>query len=195
MDPVTQDDYVMKKSEKSLGESSTTKLHNTFAHPKPMLDKQLISIQDQNGSSDYSRNESRFNTLNIASSSRLPNYSEGYILVPVICRLNRTPFDDTVAGDNACGIVDACDQLQFKSGSCNIVDKMQIDFANSNVSQGTKNLNGYITYKKHVEYSVDNVLINGEKTGYYKPTNDWGYDTKKGMTFNGSNNYAVEFEK
>jgi hypothetical protein len=195
MEPVTQDDYVMKKSEKSLGESSTTKLHDTFVHPKVMLDKQLISIQDQNGSSDYSRNESRFNTLNIASSSRLPNYSEGYILVPVVCRLNRTPFDVTQDADNACAIINAHDQIQFKSGSCNIVDKMQIDFANSNVTQGTKNLNAYITFKKHVEYSGDNLRINGEKTGYYKPTNNWNYDTKKGMTFSGTNDYAVELEQ
>jgi len=192
MNSITQDDYVMKMSNATLGESTTEKLHDTFFHPKPFLDKQLISIQDSNGNSDYSRNESKFNTLSVASSSRLPNYNRGYILVPIICRLNRQP-KTAAAVDQVCGIDDGSNQIQFKSCTTTLVDRMEINYGNSNVTQGVKNINGYQSYLHHVENSVDDVNLSSD---YYKPTNKWLYDDKEGITFDSNfNKYAVEFEQ
>jgi hypothetical protein len=190
---ITQDDYVFKKSNETIVESTIEgKKHQTHIHNKPFLDKQLNSIKDENNGSDYSRNESKFSTLSVASSSKLPDYSQSYILIPVVVRLHRQPASNSV-DDQACGIADARNQIQFKSCTTTLIDRMEINYGNSNVTQGVKNLNGYQTYLHHVENSLDDVNLSNS---YYKPTNKWEYDSKEGMKFDtAGNNYVVEFEK
>ena len=193
MNSITQDDYVMKMSNATMNESTIEgKKNETHVHFKPFLDKQLNSLKDQNGSSDYSRNESKFNTLSVASSSKLPDYSQAYILVPVVVRLHRQP-KTAAAADQVCGINDGSDQIQFKSCTTTLVDKMEINYGNTSISQGVKNLNGYQTYLHHVENSVDDVNLSNT---YYKPTSEWLYNEKEGMNFDSVfNDYVVEFEQ
>ena len=57
---------------------------------KPFLQHELMYVTDQNGSSDYNRNEVVFDTVNISNNGKFCDYSEAFISIPIVTTIERT---------------------------------------------------------------------------------------------------------
>jgi hypothetical protein len=141
---------------------------------KPFLKKELIYIIDQNGSSDYSRNQVVFETLSIANNGRYADYKDGFVSFP----LHITLASDT---DFATGAdVNLRSKIEMKGSNLNVIDSVEIQYNNETVVQTNPNLTPYLIFKQHSTYSMQDEMLN-KHSGYRKDTNMWKYDNVKGL--------------
>ena len=91
---------------------------------KPYLSKELLYVIDNNGSSNYSRNQVQFETVALSNNGRWCDYKNGFISIPLVTTLESSV--DLTADAYA---------VQMKSGNHNIIDSVIIDYGNNNVIQ------------------------------------------------------------
>jgi hypothetical protein len=144
---------------------------------KPYLKKELLYVIDNNGSSDYSRNQVQFETVAISNNGKWADYRNAFVSIPLVAVLTRS----------ADGVADGSQLLNFKAGNHTLIDSMIIDYGNDNVIQQSANINSYCTFKQHTEFSLNDVAINGH-TGYRKDSRDWTYTAAHGL----ENNVGLE---
>ena len=134
---------------------------------KPYLSKEMIYVIDNNGSTNYSRNQVEFETISLSNNGKWCDYRNGYISIPVVTVLTSpTAFADA---DKENGIL-------FKSDYCNIIDSVTIDYGNNNKIQQNANISPYLVFKKHTTFSENDVIVNGPTLGYYKNGHKWEYE-------------------
>ena len=138
---------------------------------KPYLSKEMLYVIDNNGSTNYSRNQVEFETVSLSNNGKWCDYRNGYISIPVVTVLTSgTVFAD----DNETGIL-------FKSDYCNIIDSVTIDYGNNNKIQQNANISPYLVFKKHTTFSENDVVVNGHTLGYRKDGRDWDYEDGAGI--------------
>jgi hypothetical protein len=142
---------------------------------KPYLKKELLYVIDNNGSSDYSRNQVTFETVSLSNNGRWADYKNGFISIPLVCVLTRSHDDVDAANGQK--------MLNFKSSNVNIIDSVIVDYGNDNVIQQNANVNAYLTFKQHTEMSVNDILIN-DHLGYRKDSTAWNFSAAGGMRNN-----------
>ena len=134
---------------------------------KPYLQKEMLYVIDNNGSTNYSRNQVEFETVSLSNNGKWCDYRNGYISIPTVTVLTSpTVFTDA---DKENGIL-------FKSDYCNIIDSVTIDYGNNNKIQQNANISPYLVFKKHTTFSENDVIVNGPTLGYYKNGNKWEYE-------------------
>ena len=139
---------------------------------KPFLQKD-VAIIDDNQNGNYNRNQIVFETGNIAGSGFWADYKEAYISVPVVVEYNTTGANLTLA--------QAKNAVRFKGSFLNIVDTFTVDYNNTNVVQRAENINAYLQFKQHTEFSQNDLVVH-DITGYKKMTSDsWDYSANMGI--------------
>jgi len=143
---------------------------------KPYLSKEMLIVEDNNGSSDYSRNIVKFETTALGNNGLYVGYKEGYISIPMV---------GVLSSDVEITAADAKSAFLFKSSNLNLLDHVTCKYGNSEVVQGNANINSYLIYKQHVKQSQDDVNINGATTGYRKDDSEsWSFSADAGMMNN-----------
>lgn len=144
---------------------------------KPFLKKELLHVIDNNGSTNYSRNQVQFETISLSNNGKLCDYRDGYVSIPLVFTLTRD-------GGHGIAAADAKNIIQMKSSNLNIIDAVSIDYNNQNVVQETRNIAPLLVFKQHTTFSLNDVEIHGHHTGYYKPSSEgWTY-ANEGMKNN-----------
>lgn len=144
--------------------------HDGESSVKPFLSKETIYVIDENGSSDYSRNQIVFNTISISNNGRYSDFSEGYISIPVVVSMSR---DTQHVADESQGI-------KFKSGPV-IIDSVAIDYGNGSVIQQRKDISAWCSFKQHSTYSLGDEKVMGLSHNYYKPARGFTGDDVLGL--------------
>ena len=140
---------------------------------KPYLQKEMLYVIDNNGSTNYSRNQVEFETISLSNNGKWCDYRNGYISIPTVTVLNTTK-DAWDAKDKENGIL-------FKSDYCNIIDSVTIDYGNNNKIQQNANISPYLVFKKHTTFSENDVIVNGPTLGYYGNSYNWIYKDEEGI--------------
>ena len=151
--------------------NKSLKLDGSIAD-KPYLSKEMLYVIDNNGSTNYSRNQVEFETVSLSNNGKWCDYRNGYISIPVVTVLTSTV--NFIGGDKENGIL-------FKSDYCNIIDSVTIDYGNNNKIQQNANISPYLVFKKHTTFSENDVIVNGHTLGYRKDGHKWDYENNAGI--------------
>lgn len=145
---------------------------------KPFLKKDWLYCTDTNLTGNYTTNSIEFSTMNtFASNGRLPNPSEGYIMLPWIIAIQNTTspnlsWSSTTTDQH---FADCC--LALKNSSVQLINSISIDWGNGNVVQPIPYLNSYLSFIQHSEFSSEDEFLNGPTIMYAKDSStSWGYN-------------------
>ena len=145
---------------------------------KPYLKKELLYVIDNNGSTDYSRNQVTFETVSLSNNGRWADYRNAFVSIPMIAILTREAGEGLAEPEGK-------KLLNFKGSNVNIIDSMIVDYGNDNVIQQNGNISAYLTFKQHTQWSQDDVNVN-KHLGYRKDSADWSYSEVGGIQNNAS---------
>ena len=116
------------------------------------------------------------------------NWSEGYILMPLVVEATATAGLDDADSHNMMG---------FKNGYWNMINSMSVEFNNQTIVQQTPFLNVFRSFKAHTSFSESDVIIHGNELGYALDTPpSWGYTQPDNLSGRGifNNEYAPATE-
>lgn len=128
---------------------------------EPMVEKQVLYVQDQNGTS-YNGQIS-IDTSTLSNSGLWNDYSEGYIQIPYNVTLLGSVRIDQIGKVNAW-------TLGIKAGYWHIIDSLQVQYNGESVVQQQPFTNFHVGYKAMTSWSQDDVKKHGPITGFIPDT-------------------------
>lgn len=148
--------------------------------PVPFLKKEMLYQIDNNGSTNYSRNQLQFETTAWSNSGKWADFKNGFISIPLVMTSTRN-------ADNHFASADAQQLLQMKGSNLSIIDSIQIEMNNNTVIQQTRNIAPLFNFKKHTTLGLNDVELHGHTMGYQKHSvEDWSYVAEEGLHNNTS---------
>lgn len=143
---------------------------NTEINPADFSSKQWFYVNDNNNG-NYS-GAIVFDTTALSNNQLYNNYSEGYILMPLVMSLNGTSagkITTNAEADFFCGL---------KCGFYNLINSMMVEFNTKNVVQQTQFLNVFTHFKTMTSWSQDDLKNNGFSYHVYPDTADsWAFNS------------------
>jgi len=133
------------------------------------ISKKWIYVNDSN-SQNYT-SQVVIDSTPLANSGGWINWSEGYIVMPLIVELQSNTAGNLVANANT-----GDHSWAFKAGFWHMINSMTLEFNNQNVVQQTPFLNVFRSFKSHTSFSLDDVLNEGSTIGYSPDTaGSWSF--------------------
>jgi hypothetical protein len=123
------------------------------------ISKKWIYVNDSN-SQNYT-SQVVIDSTPLANSGGWINWSEGYIVMPLVVELQSLIAGSLPANSNV-----ADHAWAFKAGFWHLINSMTLEFNNQNVVQQTPFLNVFRSFKAHTSFSLDDVLNEGYTIGY-----------------------------
>ena len=123
------------------------------------ISKKWIYVNDSN-SQNYT-SQVVIDSTPLANSGGYINWSEGFIVMPLVVELQSNTAGSLPANSNI-----ADHAWAFKAGFWNMINSMTLEFNNQNVVQQTPFLNVFRSFKAHTSFSLDDVLNEGSTIGY-----------------------------
>jgi len=145
-------------------------------------EKKWVYVNDNNAQ-NYS-SQVVIDSTPLSNAGGYVNWSEGYILMPLVVEATATAgLDDA----------DAHNMMGFKNGYWNMINSMSVEFNNQTIVQQTPFLNVFRSFKAHTSFSESDVINHGNELGYALDTaSSWGYSTTNNLSGRGifNNEYA-----
>jgi len=141
----------------------------------PFLSKQLIYINDNNASKQYSTHEIIWDSLSIGSNGKYNSLRQGYLAIPLVISVTAA----TTAAPGTPIEFSALNSTDFlvclKNSNLNLISSLMVEYNNTPLVTTQQNLNAYLIFKQHVSMSKEDV--NNELIGYNidEPTS-WQYN-------------------
>lgn len=133
------------------------------------ISKKWVYINDSN-SQNYT-SQVVIDSTPLSNAGGYINWSEGYIVMPLLVQLQSTDPTDLPVGTRL-----ADHSWAFKNGFWNMINSMTIEFNNQNIVQQTPFLNVFRSFKAHTSFSQDDLLGEGSTIGYYPDTaGSWNF--------------------
>jgi hypothetical protein len=133
------------------------------------ISKKWIYVNDSN-SQNYT-SQVVIDSTPLANSGGWINWSEGYIVMPLVVELQSATAGSLVANANT-----GDHSWAFKAGFWHMINSMTLEFNNQNVVQQTPFLNVFRSFKSHTSFSLDDVLGEGSTIGYSPDTaGSWSF--------------------
>ena len=141
---------------------------NSEVSSSEFVDKQWLYINDNNNGS-YS-SQVVLDTTPLANSGSYINWSEAFILMPLMLQ-----FETVVAGDLAAAT--AADFLgALKSGYWNMLHSLSVEFNNGNIIQQVPFMNVFCSFKNITSWSKDDLTDWGSVCGFCPDSaRSWAY--------------------
>ena len=140
----------------------------------PFLSKQLIYINDNNASKQYSTHEIIWDSLSIGSNGKYNSLRQGYLAIPLVISVTCAV---TASGNNTdLSAINGTDFLVcLKNSNLNLISSLMVEYNNTPLVTTQQNLNAYLIFKQHVSMTKEDV--NNELIGYNidEPTS-WQYN-------------------
>lgn len=126
------------------------------------ISKKWLYVNDSNAQNYTS--QVVIDSTPLANSGGWINWSEGYILMPLVVELTGTAgnIPNTTAGRRA-----MAHSWAFKAGFWHMINSMTLEFNNQNCVQQTPFLNVFRSFKAHTSFSKDDLLNEGSTIGYW----------------------------
>ena len=164
---------------------------NTEVEQSEFIEKKWVYVNDNN-SQNYS-SQVVIDSTPLANAGGYVNWSEGYILMPLVAELV-CPVDLANSDANAAELVDKS-FWAVKNGYWNIINSMSIEFNNQTIVQQTPFLNVFRSFKAHTSYSQDDLKNHGDEIGYALDSADsWDWDTTQGLRNNAMSPPSLNLE-
>jgi hypothetical protein len=155
---------------------------NAEVEQSEFISKKFIYVNDSN-SQNYT-SQVVIDSTPLANSGGWINWSEGYIVMPLVVELRADTTADLPANSK---LADHC--WAFKNGFWNMINSMTLEFNNQNVVQQTPFLNVFRSFKAHTSWSEDDLKNEGSTTGYYPDSaGSWSYAPVSANTNQNSSN-------
>ena len=140
---------------------------NTEISTSEFVDKQWLYVNDNNNGS-YS-SQVVLDTTPLANSGSYINWSEGFILMPLVLQ-----FESSAATLTAAAPFDYLGAL--KSGYWNILHSLTCEFNNGNIIQQVPFLNVFCSFKNITSWSQNDLVDWGAVCGFFPDTSrTWAY--------------------
>jgi len=143
---------------------------NTEIDQSEFISKKWIYVNDNNNGNYTS--QVVLDSTPLSNAGGWVNWSEGFILMPLVVQLTSTiPSSLDKADANAGNYTWA-----LKNGFWNLINSMSVEFNNQNIIQQTPFVNVFRSFKAHTSFSQDDLFNEGSTIGYY-PDNagSWAY--------------------
>ena len=142
------------------------------------ISKKWIYVNDSN-SQNYT-SQVVIDSTPLANSGGWINWSEGYIVMPLVVELQ-----STTAGNLPLNTSAPDHSWAFKSGFWHMINSMTLEFNNQNVVQQTPFLNVFRSFKSMTSFSQDDIISEGATIGFY-PDNpsSWSFAVAGGSATN-----------
>lgn len=162
---LTSDDVIWAQSNKSESVAEKMFMKKEWSNP----------LNDMNVSSNYSSNQVIFDTTILSNNGQLCSYSEGILIFPIVINVQRSDNPNWTANDFR-----ATDfMLALKNSHTQLIDRCNIVYNGSDISQAYPMTNAYLTFRQHTEFSESD--LNTPLTGYAKDSSgSWYYDAPAG---------------
>jgi len=145
-------------------------------------EKKWVYVNDNNAQ-NYS-SQVVIDSTPLSNAGGYVNWSEGYILMPLVVEATASGGLDDADSHNMMG---------FKNGYWNMINSMSVEFNNQTIVQQTPFLNVFRSFKAHTSFSESDVINHGNELGYALDTpSSWGYNTGNNLSGRGifNNEYA-----
>ena len=152
---------------------------NTEVEQSEFIEKKWVYVNDNN-SQNYS-SQVVIDSTPLANAGGYVNWSEGYILMPLVAHLtgtadavgvNTTPFSKNSVSNS----------VAMKNGYWQILNSMSIEFNNQTIVQQTPFLNVFRSFKAHTTLSQDDLVNHGVDIGYaFDSADSWNFDALGGV--------------
>lgn len=155
-----------KKTDKDnlvLGQSTA----DQTSPSEPFLEKKLVYMLDNNGSSNYQLNEIEFVTDTWSSAGSFLNHREGFVLIPFVIHVNSNKDLSTF-------------KLNMKSDNLHFINSCRIDYNGSSVVQGNPEISPYLDFLKKSTCSFDDTQLFAH-TGFRTNDPNWEFDPHYGL--------------
>ena len=133
------------------------------------VEKQWLYVVDNNNGAYAS--QVVLDTTPLSNSGAYINWSEAFILMPLVLQYQRTA--GTAVGANAAGFDS---MMGLKSGFWNMLHSLTCEFNNGNIIQQIPFLNVFCSFKNLTSWSLEDVINWGDACGFHKDgANSWCY--------------------
>lgn len=154
---------------------------------KPFLKKELQYIQDNNASQSYQLSQIVFDSLSLSSNGKYNDIRNSTIAIPFVLTMST---DDVLPAN-----LDF--SLAFKNSNLSFISSLQLEYNNSLVFQTQSNLNAYLTFLQHTNFSYDDEEKLGSMLGYAMDGCSWAYEpvaSNKGIGCVNNVNFPIKQE-
>lgn len=127
---------------------------------KPIIDKEMLYVLDQNGGS-YN-GQIQIDTSSLSNSGKWLSFSEAYLEIPFVITL-KSAVNASASAINAF-------MIGLKNGNHHLIDSIQVDYNNTNVVQLMPYTNFYVGYKLMTSFSKDDLTKWGTDINFYPDT-------------------------
>lgn len=134
---------------------------STEVSSSEFVEKQWLYVVDNNNGAYAS--QVVLDTTPLSNSGAYINWSEAFILMPLVLQLRRDTGD--AMGANSAGFESV---LGLKNGFWNILHSLTCEFNNGNIIQQIPFLNVFCSFKNLTSWSLDDVINWGDVCGFHK---------------------------
>ena len=134
------------------------------------ISRKWVYVNDNN-SQNYS-SQVIIDTTPLANSGAYVNWSEAYMVMPLVVQLSSATTANLPAGTQL-----ADWSWGFKNGFWHMINSMTVEFNNQNVVQQTPFLNIFRSFKAQTTFSKDDVDNHGASIGFSMDNTNWTYTT------------------
>ena len=142
---------------------------NTEVSSSEFVDKQWLYVNDNNNGS-YS-SQVVLDTTPLANSGSYINWSEAFILMPLVLQFETTLSTGSLSATAAADYLGA-----LKSGYWNMLHSMSVEFNNGNIIQQVPFMNVFCSFKNITSWSMEDLTDWGAICGFFPDTSkSWAY--------------------
>jgi len=150
---------------------------NTEVEQSEFIEKKWVYVNDNN-SQNYS-SQVVIDSTPLANAGGYVNWSEGYILMPLVAHLTGVADAVGVASYTKAGIANS---VAMKNGYWQMLNSMSIEFNNQTIVQQTPFLNVFRSFKAHTTLSQDDLVNHGNDIGYaFDSADSWEWNDVGGV--------------
>jgi len=150
---------------------------NTEVEQSEFIEKKWVYVNDNN-SQNYS-SQVVIDSTPLANAGGYVNWSEGYILMPLVAHL--TGVADAV-GAATYTKESISNSVAMKNGYWQMLNSMSIEFNNQTIVQQTPFLNVFRSFKAHTTLSQDDLVNHGNDIGYaFDSADSWEWNAVGGV--------------
>ena len=150
---------------------------NTEVEQSEFIEKKWVYVNDNN-SQNYS-SQVVIDSTPLANAGGYVNWSEGYILMPLVAHLTGVADAVGVASYTKASIANS---VAMKNGYWQMLNSMSIEFNNQTIVQQTPFLNVFRSFKAHTTLSQDDLVNHGNDIGYaFDSADSWEWDAVGGV--------------
>ena len=115
----------------------------------PFVSKTLLTLSDNNSSSNYSSNVITWELSQWSNNGRFINLSDAFIVIPIVMQLNSSDASVDFS------VIAQSEQVLSLKNTESLIHNVSLDFGNGSIMVKTDHINQYLLFRKHTDTISD----------------------------------------